>query len=186
MYYFSVVLFLAIVFLLYLGFRFFGKEWQFSKKTIRIIIIAVAVVAVGIFIARTPLNARLYKKIQSTDEIVVFHTPEEYDNVFFELKTDSELVPQHMGAFPVFMKASDVSYICDLLFGSTSTGHIESIHLYEVTNPGAYPDYAYFSYNGKYYAFLTSKNLYSNASFTFNKEFGEQVLQAIGPYCINK
>ena len=49
MYYFSVVLFLAIVFLLYLGFRFFGKEWQFSKKTIRIIIIAVAVVAVGIF-----------------------------------------------------------------------------------------------------------------------------------------
>ena len=40
--------------------------------------------------------------------------------------------------------------------------------------------------NGKYYAFLTSKNLYSNASFTFNKEFGEQVLQAIGPYCINK
>ena len=186
MYYFSVVLFLAVVFMLYLGFRFFGKDWQFSRKTKQIIIIAVAVVAVGIWLYRTPLNAKLYKKIQTTDEIVVFHSSEEYDNVFFDLKTDEELVPQHMGAFPVFMKASDVSYICDLLFGSTSTRHIEEIHLYEVINTDPYPDYSYFEYKGKYYAFLSGKNLYNNASYTFNKEFGEQVLQAIAPYCIDK
>ena len=185
MYYFTVLIFLIIVVLLYLGLRFFSRDWMPSKRHLRISAVIAVVAALAIWFVRIPLNANLYKKIQTTDEIVVLHSTDNYDNVFFELQTDHELKPEHMGAAPVFIKAADSKYICNLIMGSTTTRHIEEMRLFEVTNTERYPEYAYFEYNGKYYAFLTGKTLYNNASYVFNKEFGEQVLQAIAPYCID-
>ena len=101
MYFFTVFLFLFIVVFIGVGMRFFSKEWMPTGKQLKIIGLVVLVIAIALWFARTPLNTNLYKKIQTTDEIVVLHSEEDYDNVFFTLNYDGELVPQNMGAAPV-------------------------------------------------------------------------------------
>lgn len=179
MFYYTMYLAAAFAAILALVCFIFRKKRHIKTICIVLLVVLAVVSAVNAKEVNLLRNFSLYNNILSSKEITAYYEGKA-EPVSFDFLHEQKLYSlEHLEDAPVYAKDDDIVSVCWLKFQRSDKGFAEMVQLCELKSPGAYPSHVSFSYEGKYYCFLSDRFLYKNAFYCMNPDYVEELLRLV-------